>query len=86
MRQLIAQVEAWRHAAPPQAPRKIDSLTTRQVEILGMIAQGHANREIAERLSITEGTVKVHISALLKRLGVSSRLQAARLVPTPNGI
>jgi DNA-binding CsgD family transcriptional regulator len=86
METLLREAAASRQPAPVMPGVTVRALTSRQVEILRLIAQGHANREIANRLSITEGTVKVHISALLKRLGVSSRMQAARLVDMPNGI
>ncbi|MEM7524810.1 MAG: response regulator transcription factor [Pseudomonadota bacterium] len=55
----------------------LPDLTPRQSELLRLIADGHANAEIAYRLSISEGTVRVHVSNLLKRLGVTSRTQAA---------
>jgi DNA-binding NarL/FixJ family response regulator len=53
-------------------------LTPRQLEILRLIAEGLRNAEIAERLTISEQTVKTHVARLLEKLGVSSRLQAAR--------
>lgn len=82
MDQLITRAKALLQPAPSRES-KMRALTERQLEILRLIAQGRANREIARQLSITEGTVKVHISALLKRLGVASRLQAARLLHMP---
>jgi len=54
------------------------ALTPRQLEILRLIAQGLRNAQIAEQLTISEQTVKTHVAHLLERLGVSSRLQAAR--------
>lgn len=54
------------------------NLTPRQLEILRLIAEGLRNAEIAERLTISEQTVKTHVARLLEKLGVSSRLQAAR--------
>ena len=54
-------------------------LTKRQREILDMVRDGASNREIATRLAISEGTVKLHVSAVLKRLGVRNRTEAARL-------
>jgi len=51
-------------------------LTERQAEVLALMARGKSNREIAEHLGLTEGTVKIHITAIFKALGVSSRTQA----------
>ena len=53
------------------------NLTGREVEVLRLIAQGATNREIAEQLVISEGTVKNHISNILSRLGLRDRTQAA---------
>ena len=58
------------------SPRLAD-LTGREVEVLRLIAKGATNREIAEQLVISEGTVKNHISNILSRLGLRDRTQAA---------
>jgi DNA-binding NarL/FixJ family response regulator len=63
------------HAGTP-SPRA-DDLTGREVEVLRLIAKGATNREIAEQLVISEGTVKNHISNILSRLGLRDRTQAA---------
>jgi DNA-binding NarL/FixJ family response regulator len=52
-------------------------LTERELEVLRLIAKGATNREIAEELVISEGTVKNHISNILVRLNVRDRTQAA---------
>ena len=55
----------------------LDRLTPREREVLALIAQGHGNREIAERLFITEKTAEHHVSNILGKLGFTSRVQAA---------
>lgn len=55
----------------------VDSLSEREREVLALLAQGLSNREIGERLSITEKTVKSHVGGVLSKLGVHSRTQAA---------
>jgi NarL family two-component system response regulator LiaR len=60
--------------APPSEP---EHLTSRELEVLQAIAEGLANKEIAWKLRITEKTVKSHVSAILGKLGLQSRTQAA---------
>lgn len=50
-----------------------DSLTPRQIEVLDLVLEGLSNREIAERLTLAEATVKVHMTAILRAYGVSNR-------------
>ena len=52
-------------------------LTQREVEVLRLIAKGSSNADIADRLSLSDGTVRNHVSAILAKLGVSDRTQAA---------
>ncbi|MBX3061387.1 MAG: response regulator transcription factor [Anaerolineae bacterium] len=63
-----------RELRAPQSPEK---LTDRETEVLKLVAQGKANKEIAHTLDIGETTVKSHVSAILSKLGVASRTQAA---------
>lgn len=56
-----------------------DALTPREKEVLDLVAAGLANGEIAERLSITERTVKFHVSSVLSKLGAKNRTQAVRV-------
>lgn len=51
-------------------------LTDRQIEVLGLMVKGKSNRDIASLLGLSEGTVKIHLSRIFKRLSVSSRTQA----------
>ena len=54
-----------------------DELTSRQRRVLKLLAEGFSNKHIARDLDISEITVKAHVSAILKKLGVSNRVQAA---------
>jgi len=58
---------------------KIKLLTEREKEVLHFVAKGWSNKEVANTLSLTEGTVKVHVSNILGKLSVSSRTEAAVL-------
>src|SRR5262249_6709332 len=55
------------------------SLTSREAEVLRLVATGQPNKAIARELSIELGTVKSHVSAIMAKLGASSRTQAARI-------
>jgi DNA-binding NarL/FixJ family response regulator len=51
-------------------------LSTREIEVLRLLVSGRRNREIANALDITEGTVKLHVSSILGKLGASDRTEA----------
>lgn len=57
-------------------PRQ-DELTDRELEVLRLVAEGMANKQIARKLGISERTVKAHLTSVFQRLGVSDRVQAA---------
>lgn len=57
---------------------KESGLTPRELEILGLIAEGLSNREIGERLFVSENTVKTHSSRVFDKLGVNRRVQAVQ--------
>ena len=53
-------------AKDPQLPQDFGQLTERQLEVLGLVVQGHSNKVIARKLNIVEATVKIHVSAVLR--------------------
>ena len=61
----------------PSGPAYLEELTKREVEVLELLSQGLANREIGERLHLAEKTIKHHISGILQKLQVRSRTEAA---------
>jgi len=61
-----------RHSAAP-----LSDLTPREMEIISHVAEGQSNKMIARALNITDGTVKLHVKAILRKLGVHSRVEAA---------
>ena len=60
-----------------ELPLSEDPLTDREVQVLKLVAQGHTNKDIAERLVVSEGTVGTHISNILEKLHLANRTQAA---------
>ena len=62
----------------PSTKQNAGGLTTREVEVLGMLGEDMSNREIAGRLHLSEKTVDHHVAAILAKLGVRNRRQAAR--------
>ena len=60
-----------------EEPGELLSLSTRETEILRLVAQGRDNTEIAQELYLSPSTVKNHVSSILDKLGVDSRVQAA---------
>jgi DNA-binding NarL/FixJ family response regulator len=78
-----AQAALMRQASAPPSP--IQSLTEREIDVLKLIAQGQSNREIADTLYLTEGTVKGYVSTILSKLNVQDRTQAA-LLAVKNGL
>ena len=73
---LTQQVASGTGPSEPVEP-PLDSFTEREQEVLGLLAQGHSNPEIADRLHLGRGTVRNYVSAILQKLGVSDRTQAA---------
>jgi len=69
--------------SPAESPAGTDTLTARERQVLELIAEGLSNRQIGERLFISVKTVSVHVSAVLRKLGVSTRTEAALLQRNP---
>ena len=63
--------------SPSRSDHLLEQLTPREMEILGYLAAGHSNKIIARHLNLAESTVKVHVQNLLRKLNLSSRVQAA---------
>ncbi|HSD60214.1 MAG TPA: response regulator transcription factor [Burkholderiales bacterium] len=80
--QVLGQAHAAAGAVPtarPGSPAKTPAdigLTRRQAQVLGLMVQGKPNKLICRELDLAEGTVKIHITAILRALGVSNRTQA----------
>ncbi len=66
-----------RNVPYPDDTRDISVLSPREVEVLTCISAGMSNRQIADRLTISDGTVKVHVKHVLKKLSFSTRVEAA---------
>jgi ATP/maltotriose-dependent transcriptional regulator MalT len=86
----ISELERGERQARPSTVRKLaealgvdasllltDVLTPRQLEILSLIVQGYTNRQIAEELYLSQGTLRLHIEHIMVKLGVSNRTQTA---------
>jgi DNA-binding NarL/FixJ family response regulator len=83
--EVIRQVHAGQKRIPPRLAAQLaehmsdEDLTSREIEVLNQIAGGNRNRDIAEKLFITEETVKVHIKHIMEKLGASDRTQAVAI-------
>ncbi|GHC89081.1 DNA-binding response regulator [Nocardiopsis terrae] len=78
-RQVIAQFGGGRAAREAAAAERLAGLTERERDVLALVGAGLSNADIAERLFLVEGTVKSYVSAILNRLGMKNRVQAAIL-------
>jgi DNA-binding NarL/FixJ family response regulator len=82
---VIRQVHAGKKRVPAEVASHLaehlsdESLTTREIDVLRLIAAGNRNRDIAERLFISEETVKVHVKHIMEKLGATDRTQAVAI-------
>ena len=76
---VVADLRGGRLTRYDQARKRVDTLTGREREVLALVGEGLSNQDIARRLTVTEGTVKAHVSAIFQRLEVANRVQAAIL-------
>src|SRR6201987_1521123 len=80
--EVIRQVHAGKKRVPPEVAAQLaehlsdEALTPREIDVLKHVAGGNRNRDIAERLFISEETVKVHLKHIMEKLGASDRTQA----------
>lgn len=77
----IRRVHAGEKYVPPElavrmSERVFTQLSEREKEVLALIAKGHLNKEIGAALGVTEGTVKIHVTNILSKLGVNARTEA----------
>ncbi|AGA34352.1 Nitrate/nitrite response regulator protein [Thioalkalivibrio nitratireducens DSM 14787] len=76
---LVRALQGQPDAVEDDEPGPFDALTPREGEILSLLAEGQSNKVIARNLGISDGTVKLHVKAILRKLGVHSRVEAAVL-------
>ena len=65
---------------------RLSSLTQREIELLRLVQNSRSNKEIAYALNLSEGTVKVHLNNMFRKLGVSSRAELASLKLVESGL
>jgi DNA-binding NarL/FixJ family response regulator len=69
-------IEDYLRRPRPEAQARLDDLTERELEVLRLLAEGLSNAEVAERLVVSDETVKTHVSRVLTKLDVRDRTQA----------
>jgi DNA-binding NarL/FixJ family response regulator len=85
MVQVIRQVHAGKKKVPPEIAARLaehysdDALTAREIDVLQYIAGGNRNRDIADKLFISEHTVKIHIRHIMEKLGANDRTDAVAI-------
>ena len=83
--EVVRQVHAGKKRIPPDVAAQLaehladEALTPRELDVLRLVADGNRNREVGERLAISEETVKVHVKHIMEKLGASDRTQAVAI-------
>ena len=78
LRQLAEEKQHNQYRAQSKRHEPLDdALTPRETEVLGLLTTGQTNQQIAQTLTISKGTAKVHVERIIRKLGVSDRTQAA---------
>jgi len=77
LEELTLLTEQQRRQAPGNSDDRLEKITPRERQIVELLSGGASNKEIAKRLSVTERTVKAHLTAIFRKLGLSGRLQLA---------
>lgn len=72
--------EQFTSLSSTELQQKLSELTNRQREVLELLLQGNGNKQIASRLHLSENTVKIHVTAILRTLGLNSRAQVIAMV------
>lgn len=74
---LVSAFQGSSRQTPSIAPSEVDALSPRELDVLRELARGASNKEVARALGIAETTVKIHVQGILRKLNLSSRVQAA---------
>ena len=77
LEELTVLTEQRRRDAPGRSDERLERVTPRERQIVDLLSVGASNKEIAKRLNVTERTVKAHLTAIFRKLGLSGRLQLA---------
>lgn len=80
IRHVLTQLSRWANEEP--SPSSQGQLTEREVEVLRLVADGRSNREIADALFLSEGTVKIHVSHIMSKLSMDRRTELVRYALT----
>lgn len=77
IRHILTRLNQWANDAQPATP-VVGQLSERETEVLKLVAQGRSNKEIAQDLFLSEGTVKIHVSHIMTKLDIDRRTELVR--------